>query len=250
MMTGRADEIRGEGKAVDSDDEGMLLAVSLPSCEKGPVRDVFQRPGVWYWPLPIFTRCTGLYCPSDKTCVAGKTSLRKFWTVCYKRFNCWGVYIWIPIGIRRLCLTDERECECKARCRTFLCFPPRKFNPKTCDCECPPKSCRRPFELDPSSCQCRCPKDIVCPKPKILDQDTCKCVCPKCPPGYKPDPNQNCKCVRICDRRCPRGSYLDRTKCKCVGSCPDFYSEYDCNAVDSCKEYRDQKCRLVDVPRL
>ncbi len=224
--------------------DGQLITKPKSSCEAGPSTAVFKEPDIWYFPIPKFKQCKGLNCPYDYTCVAGNVYLRKFYTICYKLFNCWGKKIWIPIGIKRLCLFDETYCECKARCDPFSCFPPRRFNPKTCDCECPYIRCYDPYEVDPSTCQCRCPKDIICYPPYKLDQKTCKCVCDvKCQKGYKPDPKQNCKCVPICQKRCPTGAYLDRDRCKCYGDCSHFSNEYDCKAIDYCQDYHNLKCK-------
>ena len=207
--------------------------------------DVLREPGVFYWPAPEFKRCRGLPCPKKQDCEPQKTITRNFWTIRFKEFFCFGIKIWIPVGIQYLCLTDEIECQCKPDCPPIFCFPPRRFNSKECQCECLPQKCKDPFELDPSSCQCRCPKDIVCKKPAILNPKTCKCECPnKCPPGYRPDPDNNCECVCECDRKCPKGSSFQCEGCKCVGDCERFFkSENDCLQVDSCQQYPDQRCR-------
>ena len=193
----------------------------------------------YYHPIPTRKDCFGS-CPPGQICTAFKTVIRSMKVVCYKRFNCWGKFIWIPIGVRTLCIRDEFNCKCKRRCKPLWCIPPRKFNKRTCDCECPKIRCRPPFTLDPSSCQCRCRKNIVCPHPKVLNFKTCKCVCPnKCKPPFI----QDSKCRCICRKRCPRHSYLDQSKCQCVGDCKRFRRASDCNKIDSCSDNRARKCR-------
>ena len=110
----------------------------------------------YYNPPPSRKKCSGP-CPPGHTCTPLKTITRKVWAVSFRRFNCFGVIIWLPIGIRRLCITDEFDCECKPRCKPIRCFPPRRFNPNICDCECPPTKCTPPLEL---GCQCRCPQEL------------------------------------------------------------------------------------------
>ncbi len=230
-------------------ENGALSPIQTkPTCEEGPVVQIFQEEGFYYYPLPQFTSCGGLDCnqyyDSDHNCTATKTSTRKYYTIAYQQFNCWGVKVWIPIGIKVLHLTDEFYCECEPRCKPFSCFPPRHFNPDSCGCDCPNITCYGPYEVDQSSCKCRCPKDIVCKYPLELNLTTCDCECRNtCPPYYKPDPENNCECTPICTRECPKGAYLDIEACQCVGECNSFSNEYDCNAVDSCKKNRSQKCK-------
>ena len=208
-----------------------------PGCRSISV--VVRAPNTYYNPVPKRSVCSGP-CPPRQTCTPFKTVTRNFKVLVFRRFNCWGVIIWLPIGIRRLCITDEFNCQCKPKCKPLLCFPPRRFNPRTCDCECPKIRCKRPFEVDPSSCQCRCPKNIRCPHPKILNFKTCKCVCPnKCKLPFIRGPRCSC----ICPKKCPRGSYLDQIKCQCVGDCKQFRTASDCNKVDSCKDNRARSCR-------
>ena len=218
---------------------GKIVALRKPStCAQISV--IVRTPDTYYNPVPTRKMCSGS-CPPGQTCTPFKTVIRNFKVLVFRRFNCWGVFIWLPIGTRSLCITDEFNCQCKPKCKPLNCFPPRRFNPTTCDCECPKKFCKRPFALDPSSCQCRCPKNIVCLRPKILNFKTCECVCPNtCKPPFILNP-RTCRC--ICRKRCPRGAYLDRRKCQCVGDCKRFRTASDCNRVDSCSDNRARKCR-------
>ena len=218
---------------------GKIVALRQPSTCK-QISVIVRTPDTYYNPVPTRKTCSGS-CPPGQTCTPFKTVTRNFKVLVFRRFNCWGLIIWLPIGIRRLCITDEFDCECKPDCKPLLCFPPRYFNETSCDCECPDKTCKSPFEVDPSSCQCRCPKNIRCSHPKILNFKTCKCVCPNtCKAHFIQDPN-TCRC--ICRKRCPRGAYLDRIKCQCVGDCKQFRRAFNCNRVDSCSDNRARKCR-------
>ena len=201
---------------------------------------IVRAPNIYYNPPPIRKRCLG-FCPRGQICTAFKTVTRKMKVLCFRRFNCYGLILWIPIGVRELCITDEFNCECKPRCKPIWCFPPRTFNPRICDCECPPIRCRRPYEQGPASCKCRCPKNIVCHPPKILNFTTCECECPrKCPPNFFQDPDT---CACICRKTCPPPAYVDRQKCECVGDCQQFTTASGCNRVDSCKDNRARRCR-------
>ena len=219
---------------------GRFVAIPKPRrCAQITV--IVRTPGTYYHPVPTRKKCFGT-CPRGQKCTAFKIVIRRMKVVCYKRFNCWGVFKWIPIGIKILCIRDEFNCQCKPRCKPLWCIPPRRFNPRTCDCECPKIRCKPPYQLDPSSCQCRCRKNIVCRRPKILNFRTCRCVCPNmCKPPFIQDRRRTCRC--ICPKRCPRGAYLDRSKCQCVGDCEEFHTASDCNRVDSCSDNRARRCR-------
>ena len=235
-----SDEVARRVQALDNPSPGLGGPGLIKPRGCRNVSVVVRAPNTYYNPVPKRSVCSGP-CPPGQTCTPFKTVTRNFKVLVFRRFNCWGLIIWLPIGIRRLCITDEFNCQCKPECKPLLCFPPRFFNETSCDCECPDKTCKRPFEVDPSSCQCRCPKNIVCRRPKILNFKTCKCVCPNtCKLPFIQD-LKTCKC--ICPKRCPRGSYLDRIKCQCVGDCKRFRTASDCNKVDSCKDNRARSCR-------
>lgn len=203
------DQIENQGRGVDYQN-GKITSVPFPSrCENGPVKRVFHEPGVFYWPPPIVKKCTGLHCPHSQMCEPQKTVTRFVWAICFK----W----WIPIGIKQLCVKDELQCRCKPRCKQFICFPPRQFNPHMCDCECP-NTCRPPLTLDKVSCRCKCPP-INCTPPQVLNPLTCRCECPihapPCFPG-KFDP-RTCRCITSpCFRPCPSGRFMDSRICECV----------------------------------
>ena len=218
---------------------GRIVAVPKPRCTQITV--IVRTPNTYYHPVPTRKDCFGT-CPRGQMCTPFRIVIRRMKVVCYKRFNCWGVFIWIPIGVKTLWIRDEFNCQCKPKCKPLWCLSPRRFNPRTCDCECPKIRCKRPFTLDLSSCQCRCPKNIVCRRPKILNFKTCKCVCPNtCRSPFILNP-RTCRCIQ-CRKRCPRGAYLDRRKCQCVGDCKRFRTAFGCNRVDSCKDNRARKCR-------
>ena len=216
----------------------FVSSIRPPRCSQISV--VVRTPNTYYNPPPFRKTCFGS-CPIGQRCTALKTVTRKMRVVCFRRFNCYGLILWLPIGVRDLCITDQFNCQCKPRCNPTRCFPPRRFNPRICDCECPPIKCARPFQQDPASCKCRCPKNIVCRPPKILNHRTCRCVCPnRCPPNFFQDPN-TCRC--ICKKTCPRYAYVDQQKCVCVGDCPRFRTASDCNRIESCQDNRARRCR-------
>ena len=218
---------------------GRISVLARPR-QCSPMTVIVGSPDTYYNPPPLRKKCSGP-CPPGHTCTPFKTATRKVWAICFRRFNCFGVIIWIPIGIRHLCITDEFNCECKPRCKPLQCFPPRRLNPNICDCECRPMKCPPPFQQDPASCQCRCLKNITCDPPQFLNFTICECQCPnKCPPNFSQDP-ETCRC--ICRKTCPRYAYVDRQKCVCVGDCQRFRTASDCNQIDSCQDNRARKCR-------
>ena len=258
---------------------GRIGAVTRPGrCSQMTV--IVGTPDTYYNPPPLRKKCSGP-CAPGHTCTPLKTATRQVWAVCFRRFNCFGVIIWLPVGIKLLSITDELDCQCKPRCKPIRCFPPRRFNPNTCDCECPPMKCTPPLELDPASCKCRCPKNIACRPPKIPNFTTCECDCPnKCPPDYLQDPiSCHCRCPKnvtcnspqflnfttcecqcpnkcppnfyqdprtcrcICRKTCPCYAYIDRMRCVCMGDCSRFRTASDCNQIESSRANRDRKCR-------
>ena len=82
---------------------------------------VVRAPNTYYNPIPKRSVCSGS-CPHGQTCTPFKTVTRNFKVLVFRRFNCWGLIIWLPIGLRRLCITDEFDCQCKPICKPILCF--------------------------------------------------------------------------------------------------------------------------------
>ena len=142
------------------------------------------------------------------------------------RFNLWGVYKWIPVAIRRICVKDETCCECKkcsdiqtySQCVRTASGPDsmnRNTNKQTKDaCDLADVDLRVfdpststtlisffPFQRNLSTCTCECPKKR-CPPPLILDQQTCKYHCRRrltCHRGYYFN-TRTCRCEYL-----PRG---------------------------------------------
>ena len=162
-------DIERRGQGVDFDFQRMRIkAVPFPKrCRDGPVKKVFNPmvSGVFYWPPPIVDSCDRLMCPPGYKCVARKTCLRFVWVICFK----W----WYPIGIKRLCVKDDQDCECIRKCKWFVCFSPRQLNRDTCNCDCQ-ITCRRHYSLDKRSCQCKCSRR--CSRHMRLDRKKCRCV--------------------------------------------------------------------------
>ena len=146
---------------------------------------VFREPGVFYWPPPIVRSCAALRCPRGQKCKPQKTVTRFVWAICFKWFY--------PVGIKRLCVKDELNCQCKPRCKRFICFRPRRFNPRTCNCDCS-ITCRPPFILDRRSCQCKCRRPIFCRKPRVFNTNKCRCECPVRPFCKQRNP-VTCRCL-------------------------------------------------------
>ena len=166
------------------------------------------------------------------------------------RFNCWGLVLWIPIGIQRLCVIDERECECQ-KCsdiedyltcvKTSPC--PNETNPNSF---CYWKPCKHLDKADLDSIptlstavsidqiatsvvhpllwgKCDCCHVSPCLHGQYFDRRTCMCRClPSiiCPRPFIVDPN-TCQCV--CPRTINCGPHMRWNPITCRCECKRFY---------------------------
>ena len=166
------------------------------------------------------------------------------------RFIFWGVVVWKPVGIRRICVKDDTCCECK-KCsditshrecvRTTTC--PDSMNDDTFCYWMPSKDARelaegdfKVFSLKTSFYDittalvapkvwghCDCCKETLCEKGQYFDKRLCKCICRKisCPRPYIQDPD-TCQCVcPVKSIKCGHFKKLDPCKCRCV--CKPFF---------------------------
>lgn len=175
--------------------------------------------------------------------------------MCYSntcRFNFWGLIIWRPISIRRICVKDDTCCECQKcsdiktyrQCvRTAPCPDATNRNTfcywKPCKDNC--ELAEGKFKVFDSSVstdeiqnalvapkvwgECDCCKVTLCEKGQYFDKRLCKCVCRpiNCPRPFVQDPD-TCQCVCPKDFDCGRLKKLDPCTCKC--KCKPFFCFY------------------------
>ena len=165
------------------------------------------------------------------------------------RFNLWGVYKWIPVAIRRICVKDETCCECKK------CSDIQTYSQCVRTAPCPDSMNRNTFcfwkpakdacdladgdfrVFDPSTSttlirnalvapkvwgHCDCCKVTLCEERQYFDRRLCKCVCNpiKCINPKIQDPD-TCKCV--CPKRVDCGPFRVIDPCTCRCKCKPFF---------------------------
>lgn len=252
-LAAEADSLEADGASlVDYDAaSGQLIARPIPlRCRDGPIRTIFREEDRFYFPPIRVSRCRRLPCPNNSPCLARRTVTRNVWAICYKRFNCWGLILWIPIAVQRLCVEDEFRCECK-ECSDIVDFR-ECVNTKPCPNEtnansfCYWKPCKLPPKKDFNDVaalsvststddlatavidprlwgECDCCRLTPCPVNQFFDRRLCKCRCRPhiiCEPPFVLNCDTcRCECPRTND--CGPRMKWNPITCRC--ECKPFF---------------------------